>query len=1012
MKVRFTKKIFAYILCMLLLILQIAPIMVFAETSDNSDAVSQAESTSVSDFTQLAAAITAGDKNIILTSDITCTSVMTISDAAAITISGDFKLITPSFNGNGIVILDIPCATLTVSGNAVITANKSIIAESSGYGVKASGSAKLTVNSNVQGFNGGNGVEISDSANVTINGNVAGGNSDAVKGGSGAVLISGKLTITGAVTGGSGVTGGGNGIELTKGILSVTGNITGGSIILNDNTSDTANGGTGLLYKGTNVSEVNATIIGNLTGGSSSINNGGAGISCVTHRFSLSVSGSVTGGSGEKIGGNGIELYYGSQVLTASTVSGGNGITRKGANFFDKTNGDVFGDYANNTNINIPTYSGSEMHLISGKKTDSSLRNLVFAAYDFTIKGQFGKETGVGTFKLQQSPDTTGINWGLEADEAVFEEYKFDIADSAVSVTYTNSTLLNKEIRILAYTNGSVSEVWSGTLSSAVTLENVVDGSYFAIIHEKVIVTYKVTTSASNNGTITPSGETVVNAGDTFSFTITPSSGYQIDKLIVNDKEQATNGSTSFTIPNIKSNITISVTFKKIATAKVNVTVTSGSGGVILPNGVISVNVGSNLTFTLTPEVGYTVDKFTVNGTAVTVSNNQFTLSNITTDTTVKATFKKTDAKFTVTATAGSGGSISPAVEQTIIYGDSVTFNITPELGFIINKLYLDGNIVMSNNNKYTITNITANHTIEVTFISEDSEDAMIKPEDIDWSAQNIKIDLTDFTRVSADVISRIVDQYSTKEIAFATLQYEIVFAPHTMSKISENYVDFGLIIDNSENQDKLAEIGAGKYVKTLSFSNSVTYLPAQASIKIYIGNQYIGRDFNIYKFDISSMQFVQMSVNTIDVGGYATITTSSPSEFAIITELVEQKYTITASAGMNGSIAPVGETEYAENSTPEYTFTPNNGYVIEKVMVDGTEISVTENTYTFEALNANHTIEVSFEQESTSIPEPTQKTNAGMVVLIIFLVVILLCAVAFVVLYKMGIIKIKGPKF
>ena len=64
--------------------------------------------------------------------------------------------------------------------------------------------------------------------------------------------------------------------------------------------------------------------------------------------------------------------------------------------------------------------------------------------------------------------------------------------------------------------------------------------------------------------------------------------------------------------------------------------------------------------------------------------------------------------------------------------------------------------------------------------------------------------------------------------------------------------------------------------------------------------------------------------------------------------------YTITATAGSNGSISDVGATIACGNKT--YTITPNSGFAIDSVFVDGAFVG-TAATYTFTNVVATHTI-------------------------------------------------------
>lgn len=74
-----------------------------------------------------------------------------------------------------------------------------------------------------------------------------------------------------------------------------------------------------------------------------------------------------------------------------------------------------------------------------------------------------------------------------------------------------------------------------------------------------------------------------------------------------------------------------------------------------------------------------------------------------------------TATTLTITASAGTGGTISPSGATAVDSGASKAFTITPDAGYIVASVTVDGTsqgIPAS----YTFTNVTANHTIAVTF--------------------------------------------------------------------------------------------------------------------------------------------------------------------------------------------------------------------------------------------------------------------------------------------------------
>jgi hypothetical protein len=71
--------------------------------------------------------------------------------------------------------------------------------------------------------------------------------------------------------------------------------------------------------------------------------------------------------------------------------------------------------------------------------------------------------------------------------------------------------------------------------------------------------------------------------------------------------------------------------------------------------------------------------------------------------------------QFSITSSSTPGGSISPSGTITVNYGDSKTFTITPDKGYKISDVKVDGKSVGAVST-YTFEKVIDNHTIEVTF--------------------------------------------------------------------------------------------------------------------------------------------------------------------------------------------------------------------------------------------------------------------------------------------------------
>ena len=70
--------------------------------------------------------------------------------------------------------------------------------------------------------------------------------------------------------------------------------------------------------------------------------------------------------------------------------------------------------------------------------------------------------------------------------------------------------------------------------------------------------------------------------------------------------------------------------------------------------------------------------------------------------------------------------------------------------------------------------------------------------------------------------------------------------------------------------------------------------------------------------------------------------------------------HTIRASAGANGTISPAGWTSVGEGGEQTFTITPDEGYAVAKVLVDGRSVGAVT-SYTFRDVTQDHTIEAVF---------------------------------------------------
>ena len=128
----------------------------------------------------------------------------------------------------------------------------------------------------------------------------------------------------------------------------------------------------------------------------------------------------------------------------------------------------------------------------------------------------------------------------------------------------------------------------------------------------------------------------------------------------------------------------------------------------------VSLDSGNTVRITYTANVGYTIDSVIVNGMLNNDSIIGYTFRNINSNQQIRVVYKlKT---FTITSSAGIGGSISPQGITNINYGLNQTYIISPNAGNGLDSLFIDDVLNKDSITSYTFKNITANHKIRATF--------------------------------------------------------------------------------------------------------------------------------------------------------------------------------------------------------------------------------------------------------------------------------------------------------
>ena len=222
--------------------------------------------------------------------------------------------------------------------------------------------------------------------------------------------------------------------------------------------------------------------------------------------------------------------------------------------------------------------------------------------------------------------------------------------------------------------------------------------------------TYTITASAGSNGSISPSGSITVNQGGNRTFAVSAATNYHIDDVLVDGA--SVGAISSYTFSSVSRNHTIQASF---AINTHTITATAGSKGSISPSGNVTVNQGGNRTFAVSAATNYHIDDVLVDGASVgAVSSYRF--ANVTQNHTIQASFAINT--HTIVASAGDGGSISPAGTVTINHGSNQTFTINPAENHLVADVLVNDQSVGAVTT-YRFSNVINDGTIHVVFAAD-----------------------------------------------------------------------------------------------------------------------------------------------------------------------------------------------------------------------------------------------------------------------------------------------------
>ena len=276
--------------------------------------------------------------------------------------------------------------------------------------------------------------------------------------------------------------------------------------------------------------------------------------------------------------------------------------------------------------------------------------------------------------------------------------------------------------------------------------------------------TYTVTVGNDGNGTGTATPSTAA-AGTTITLTATPNKGYHFKEWQV-ISGGVTIKDDKFLMPN--DNVEVKAIFEKDAPAPTEYTITYDLAGGTAEGNPDTYTIETR-TFTLKnpTKSGYTFTGWS--GTGLDGENNMtVTIPTGSTGNRIYTAHWRYNGSghsysyYTIKATAGAGGSISPSGNVSVREGRDQTFTITPDKGYAVANVKIDGKSIGAVKS-YTFENVSRTHTIEVIFMKAngnpqtgvfvDVATGSYYEDAVDWAVENGITKGTDDIHFSPDGI-------------------------------------------------------------------------------------------------------------------------------------------------------------------------------------------------------------------------------------------------------------------
>jgi len=297
----------------------------------------------------------------------------------------------------------------------------------------------------------------------------------------------------------------------------------------------------------------------------------------------------------------------------------------------------------------------------------------------------------------------------------------------------------NLEVTITPDVDYMVASVMLDAASVLSQLQDNEDGTFTYLVEDvnadasldiEFSLFHTVSASADVGGSFSHPGDTKVPVGGDLELIITPDEGFKLTSLLVDGVESVADttnnqdGTISYLISEVSADLSVAAAFTEYFVVAVNET----GGGLVTPEGENDVLIGEDLEVTIDPGENTVITAASLNGGNVYGDLLDedgdgvftYTVSNVTEAMVFDVVFTPL---YTISISSSAGGVVNPDESAKVISGQNQVVTITPNSGYKLTSLFVDGVGVLSPDGfnpdgsyAYTFENVSKDFTLEAGF--------------------------------------------------------------------------------------------------------------------------------------------------------------------------------------------------------------------------------------------------------------------------------------------------------